>query len=156
VTDAIRDTPSYAQEYAKQAHNQAAHDVSALRRRTYDTQLLARQAVDYTNHHRAEMKLSPLRWNDLIAKVAAEHAEDMASGAAPFSHDGFDARTRRFPSHRTAGENLAMNKGMADVARAAVDGWIKSPGHRKNLEGLSPNRCPCMHTLIVTCSYRYT
>ena len=29
--------------------------------------------------------LPPLRWNDGIARIAREHAEQMASGAAPFS-----------------------------------------------------------------------
>ena len=33
------------------------------------------------------------------------------------------------------GENVAMNKGQADAVQCAVDGWIKSPGHRKNLLG---------------------
>lgn len=31
--------------------------------------------------------------------------------------------------------NLAYNGGVSDTARVAVEGWIKSPGHRKNLEG---------------------
>lgn len=31
--------------------------------------------------------------------------------------------------------NLAYNGGVADTARVAVEGWIKSPGHRKNLLG---------------------
>ena len=48
---------------------------------------------------------------------------------------GFDARCRRFPPNRAAGENLAMNSGVYDVAKCAVDGWINSPGHRKNLLG---------------------
>ena len=29
--------------------------------------------------------LPPLRWNDGIARIARDHAEQMASGAAPFS-----------------------------------------------------------------------
>eukprot|EP00812_Abedinium_dasypus_P015537 NODE_9170_length_351_cov_243.486486.p2 GENE.NODE_9170_length_351_cov_243.486486~~NODE_9170_length_351_cov_243.486486.p2 ORF type:complete len:62 (+),score=14.95 NODE_9170_length_351_cov_243.486486:3-188(+) len=33
------------------------------------------------------------------------------------------------------GENLALNSGVASVAQTAVDGWIKSPGHEKNLRG---------------------
>ena len=77
----------------------------------------------------------PLRWNEQIKCIAAEHALQMAKGLMPFSHDGFDARVRRFPPNRAAGENLAMNGGVYDVAKCAVDGWINSPGHRKNLLG---------------------
>jgi len=32
-----------------------------------------------------------------------------------------------------AAENVAMSKGLPDVAKVAVNGWITSPGHRKNL-----------------------
>jgi len=65
----------------------------------------------------------------------------MASGTMPFSHDGFDERVRMFPvAHRGAAENLALSKGVAEVAEVAVDGWIKSPGHEKNLRGAF-NQC---------------
>lgn len=30
-----------------------------------------------------------------------------------------------------------MNSGSQDIAKVAVDGWIESPGHRKNLLGKS-------------------
>ena len=52
----------------------------------------------------------------------------------PFGHDGFDGRVRQYPmAHRSAAENVAMSRGITDVAQTAVHGWINSPGHRKNL-----------------------
>lgn len=104
--------------------------------RSYDPELIARQALDGTNRYRASKGLPPLRWNDGIARIAREHAEQMASGAAPFSHDGVDQRFRAYPvAYQSAAENLALNNGIADVAGAAVKGWINSPGHERNLSG---------------------
>ena len=69
-------------------------------------------------------------------EIGVEHSRAMAEGTVPFGHQGFNDRVRRFPFHnRSAAENVAWNHGHADVARTAVDGWIKSPGHEKNLRG---------------------
>jgi uncharacterized protein YkwD len=76
-------------------------------------------------------------WNQNLADIAQEHAMAMASRTAPFSHDGFDQRRDRvsFPCSSFA-ENLAYNHGVYEVAKVAVNGWIESSGHRKNLLGL--------------------
>ena len=58
----------------------------------------------------------------------------MAEKKVPFGHQGFQQRMRAIPFRiNSAAENVAMNQGMADVAKVAVDGWISSPGHCKNL-----------------------
>jgi len=36
-------------------------------------------------------------------------------------------------AYKTMSENVAMSTGYSDPAKVAVDGWINSPGHRKNL-----------------------
>ncbi|MFQ5584977.1 MAG: CAP domain-containing protein [Calditrichia bacterium] len=36
---------------------------------------------------------------------------------------------------QAAGENLAYNPGFGDVAKSTFEAWLKSPGHRKNIEG---------------------
>ena len=61
----------------------------------------------------------------------------MAENRVGFGHDGFEARCKmfNFSQYRGAAENVAYNMGIADPGKAAVDGWIKSPGHRKNLLG---------------------
>lgn len=128
IADEIASMPGYAAEYGAAGGR-------------YDPGLIARQAIDGTNAYRASKGLPPLGWNDGIAEIARRHAEQMARGAMPFSHDGFNQRVFAFPVlHRSAGENLALNKGVAEVAKTAVDGWIKSPGHEKNLRG-SFNLC---------------
>lgn len=135
VNDEIAGTTNYAEEYRLARQSAPAHDYSTLVARSYDSELISRQALDGTNRYRASHGLAPCRWHEAISRIAAEHAATMASGAATFSHDGFNARVARFPANRGAGENLALSQGSADVAGTAVDGWIKSPGHEKNLRG---------------------
>lgn len=131
--------PNYAEEYRQNAHAEPVHDYSTLVARGYDPELISRQALDGTNQYRASKGLTPLRWNVGIASIAAKHAISMARGEAPFSHDGADERFGAFRAcgvyYQTAAENLALNRGMWQVADAAVDGWIKSPGHERNLRG---------------------
>jgi len=73
----------------------------------------------------------------MLGDIGRGHSENMANGSAPFSHEGFNDRFPSFPFRFTDGaaENVAMNAGLEDVAKAAVDGWINSPGHRKNKLG---------------------
>jgi uncharacterized protein YkwD len=62
----------------------------------------------------------------------------MADGSVPFSHDGFDDRVAAISAQipiSGAAENVAMNSGYSDPARIAYDGWLKSEGHRNNIEG---------------------
>jgi len=134
--EAIAGMPSYADEYRLAHQASPATSYSTLVARSYDPELIARQALDGTNRYRASKGLMPLRWHDGIARIAREHAEQMARGQMPFSHDGVDQRFRAYPvAHRAAAENLALNSGVADVSGTAVNGWIKSPGHEKNLSG---------------------
>ena len=60
----------------------------------------------------------------------------MGDRRVAFGHDGFRGRMAAvtFPIISFA-ENVAMNHGMRDVAKMAVNGWIESPGHRKNMLG---------------------
>src|SRR5690606_2491811 len=54
--------------------------------------------------------------------------------SVPVGHDGFKDRADAIPyPHTSVGENVAMNYGHGSPPRVAVDGWIKSPGHRKNV-----------------------
>ena len=61
----------------------------------------------------------------------------MASGI-PFGHAGFEQRVEainRIIPYRTAAENVAFNKGYSNPTQQAIEGWIKSNGHRINIEG---------------------
>ncbi|PSB32929.1 CAP domain-containing protein [filamentous cyanobacterium Phorm 46] len=87
------------------------------------------------NQYRASKKLPPLSVDPRISQIARIHSENMASGKVKFSHDGFDGRAKAITvPYQSVAENVAYNMGFSDPVRNAVDGWIKSDGHRKNIE----------------------
>ncbi|MDD1677476.1 MAG: CAP domain-containing protein, partial [Methanomicrobiales archaeon] len=113
-----------------------------------------------TNEERIRYGLSALVWDDALAVVARDHSRDMAENGF-FSHTnpaGEDptARAQRhgYPTRKSLGggsyqigiaENIAkMPTGNVvgigyvapdaeSVARALVQGWMDSPGHRENI-----------------------
>ncbi len=90
------------------------------------------------NQYRQLRKLPPLALDARISEQAKIHSQNMASGKVPFSHQGFDERVsaiRRQIPYRAAAENVAFNQGYPNPGEQAVDGWIKSNGHRVNIEG---------------------
>ncbi len=97
------------------------------------------QAVhQQVNQYRQSLNLSPLSLDSRISQQARLHSQAMAKGQVPFSHNGFEGRVKAIGQSipfRTAAENVAYNMGYSDPVRQAVQGWIESPGHRKNMEG---------------------
>lgn len=88
------------------------------------------------NQYRASKKLPPLTIDPRISQIARIHSENMANGKVSFSHDGFEGRAKAITiPYQSVAENLAYNFGYSDPVRNAVEGWIKSDGHRKNMEG---------------------
>ena len=79
----------------------------------------------------------PLRWNDLLARVAKAHSEDMARNNY-FAHNSLDGTApadrveRAGYDYRSTGENIAAGQMTPD---AAVESWIRSPPHCANLMG---------------------
>ena len=90
------------------------------------------------NQYRQSQNLPPLTLDPRISEQARIHSQAMASGKATFSHDGFekrvDAIAKSIP-YRSAGENLAYNQGYRKPVDQAVEGWLNSPGHYKNIVG---------------------
>lgn len=88
------------------------------------------------NQHRASKGLKPLKLNEAIIKEAEKHSRNMASGAVPFGHDGFNGRSDRLmngiKNANSAGENVAYSQG---APAHVVDNWLNSPVHKKNIEG---------------------
>jgi uncharacterized protein YkwD len=99
---------------------------------------IERDAFDLVNRHRSERGLAPLVLDARISRQARLHSVAMATGSAPPGHARFDERVRALrrvmPCRRTA-ENVAFNQGYRDPASEAVRGWLRSPGHRENIEG---------------------
>ena len=90
----------------------------------------------YVNEYRQKKGLKPLQANSFISSVALGHSRDMLAGRTPFGHEGFHERIDRIRKRlgpiRVAAENVASGP---MSAREVVDGWLHSPGHRRNIEG---------------------
>jgi uncharacterized protein YkwD len=90
----------------------------------------------FVNIYRRSIGIPPIQLNSLESRLAFQHSHDMALGTTPFGHDGFSLRMKTIekqlgPTQQTA-ENVAYGK---MTAREVVDAWLKSPVHRKNIEG---------------------
>ena len=93
-----------------------------------------------------------LTWNDALYKAAYEHSEDLAESDT-FAHDGSGTESdwtaqvqdlesgstmrdrienNGYTNWRKIGENIAAGS-LRDTAQEAVDAWIESDGHCKNL-----------------------
>jgi uncharacterized protein YkwD len=89
----------------------------------------------YVNEDRSERGLPVLELNSLESSLAARHSYDMAVGKTSFGHDGFKERAKTIQKALGSveiGENVASGP---MTAREVVDGWLHSPGHKKNIEG---------------------
>jgi uncharacterized protein YkwD len=90
----------------------------------------------YVNEYRHKKGLAPLQANSYISSIALEHSRDMLSGKTPFGHEGLHERIERISKHlgpvHVGAENVASGP---MSAREVVDGWLHSPGHRRNIEG---------------------
>jgi uncharacterized protein YkwD len=88
------------------------------------------------NAHRSLLGLPALTLDETISAQARKHSQDMADQSV-LSHDGFDDRAavieKTIPLDSIA-ENVAVNVGVTDPATTAVNGWLNSPGHKKNIE----------------------
>ncbi|HEY4289727.1 MAG TPA: CAP domain-containing protein [Puia sp.] len=97
---------------------------------------MSSEILKYVNEYRHSKGLKALQANSFISSVALGHSRDMLSGKTPFGHEGFRGRIDRIkkrlgPIH-VAAENVASGP---MGAREVVDGWLHSPGHRRNIEG---------------------
>jgi uncharacterized protein YkwD len=92
------------------------------------------QAVQLTNAQRAQHGCSALRVDSRLRTAARAHSKDMHVRGY-FEHNSPDGKTPwdriKAAGYTQAGaENIAM--GYA-TAKAVVDGWMNSPGHRANI-----------------------
>lgn len=102
-----------------------------------DVAALERSVFEQINQYRLEQGLSALVLNADISQQARQHSQTMASRRT-LSHDGFDQRIaaiEQWIPYRSAAENVAYNQGYAAPDRQAVDNWLDSPGHLKNIVG---------------------
>jgi uncharacterized protein YkwD len=92
--------------------------------------------VRLMNAHRVSLGLSPLIWDSRAAAVAQAHSRDM-DHEHYFSHtwsDGgstWDRLAARGVTYSRAGENIAWGQ---VTGSAVLASWLRSPGHRANIE----------------------
>ncbi len=93
------------------------------------------QILNLVNAERAAAGCGALVLNGTLNAVADAHSEDMAANDF-FDHTNlrgespFDRISAAGYGYRTAGENIAV--GYPD-AQTVMDGWMNSPGHRRNI-----------------------
>lgn len=90
----------------------------------------------YVNQHRHEMGKADLKMIDPASDVATQHSANMAAHRTAFGHDGFENRVaaigKQIGDVHAAAENVAYGE---LTAQEVVNGWLHSPGHKKNIEG---------------------
>jgi hypothetical protein len=97
--------------------------------------------IEITNTVRAEAKLGAVAVSPQLTAAARAYAALLAKSGV-FSHDAdgkLEDRTQRAGyEHCTIAENLAMHQDSRGfqsraLAVSAMEGWLNSPGHRRNL-----------------------
>ncbi|MBS1917204.1 MAG: CAP domain-containing protein [Bacteroidetes bacterium] len=90
----------------------------------------------YVNLHRKSVGLHPLQLNNIESSIAARHSYNMATGKTSFGHVGLRKRmndiSKQLGRITATGENVAYGQ---MSAKEVVEGWLNSPGHRRNIEG---------------------
>lgn len=104
-----------------------------------DERSLERDVTRLVNKHRVTRHLKVLAYDTALASVARAHSVAMARGRVPLGHDGFSSRADRvqgFLEFSEIAENVALNDyPRARTVNVAIDGWLRSPHHRDNIEG---------------------
>lgn len=100
---------------------------------------IEQEVLRLVNIHRSNLNKQPLQYDAVLYAQALAHAKNMAEGKTAFGHDGFEHRVEMVARTRTikaVAENVALlDDGTPSLAQEAVMAWLKSPGHRGNIEG---------------------
>ena len=101
---------------------------------------IAERVLAAHNASRAGAGLPPCSLDPMLSRAAEGHARDMANRRRMTHRGGdfsspFDRISRQGYTYRAAAENVAY--GFDDVESVMV-GWMKSPGHRRNILGPYP------------------
>ena len=92
------------------------------------------EILELINNHRLSIGLNPLGNMDLIKSQTFQHSDYMA-GNNVVNHDNFYNRSSYLKANAGAvkvSENVAYGY---SSAQTVVDAWIRSEGHKANIEG---------------------
>jgi len=97
---------------------------------------IEKEIFQLINEYREQNGLPPLQYSEVAADMAERHSRRMADKDVPFGHTGFQDRynvlKRELPDMTAGAENVAYG---ADDAAEAVELWLHSAGHMKNIRG---------------------
>ena len=100
----------------------------------YSYNSLEIQTMDLINNYRVSIGLNALQKINYISLKSEEHDNYMIANNV-VNHDDFVARSQDIMNvlgAKTVAENIAYNY---STAQAVFDAWLKSPGHKANIEG---------------------
>lgn len=92
------------------------------------------EILELVNTHRTGIGKESLSMNTLATDLANEHTFYMID-QNDISHDDFDQRSSKLFEEENAtrtGENVAFGQ---QSAKAVMEAWLNSSGHRENIEG---------------------
>jgi uncharacterized protein YkwD len=95
------------------------------------------EMAQLVNAHRRARGCPELQWLEPAARAAQAHSTDMArhgyfDHASPDGRQPWDRLAAAGGTYRAIAENIAYTPERS--ARQTLQGWIESPGHRRNLE----------------------
>lgn len=97
------------------------------------------------NQQRIKSRLEPLAWDENLGRVARSYSKKMAREGF-FGHYDRNGKTvsdrsreARVGYWQKIGENLFMVTDNPDYVEMSVQGWMRSPSHRKNIRDRSWN-----------------
>lgn len=97
---------------------------------------IEKEIFQLINEYREQNGLPPLQYSEVAADMAERHSKRMADKDIPFGHTGFQDRynalKKELPDMTAGAENVAYG---ADDAAEAVELWLHSAGHKKNIRG---------------------
>lgn len=98
---------------------------------------LEKDILKEINAYRKKMGRPALQMMDAASAQAELHSKNMAAKKTGFGHDGFESRISAIRKQATGSINAAAENVAYGQLSAAevVDGWVHSPGHKKNIEG---------------------
>ena len=101
-----------------------------------DLNTINEEILQLVNQHRKSLGKNELKMIDVASAQATQHSRDMMNGRTAFGHDGFNERVNAVKNAigfiNAAAENVAYGQ---MSAKEVVDGWLHSPGHKRNIEG---------------------
>lgn len=92
---------------------------------------MERVIFEMVNAEREQRGLSPLEWDEQLARRARQWSTDMAA-AGQFEHQDPQEMQAAVNGYTALGENIFQSSGPVPAGRIHV-GWMRSEGHRVNV-----------------------